>query len=107
MRKVIDDVITCQQNGLHNSVETVSSVLKEYSQGQSDIAELRKSLKETKSVLTAKKSGQIAMKDLWSKKKELEETLRILHDLEWLKVYIHLVIVCLFYSDFTFLRILL
>jgi len=63
----------------------MTAVVREYSRGQDEITSLRQALLETKSVLTAKKSGQLAMKDLWLKKKELDETMRILKDLEWLK----------------------
>ena len=47
---------------------------------------LRKSLHETQAVLTAKKSGQIPLKDLWLKKFELEHRLRLVKELETLKV---------------------
>ena len=47
---------------------------------------LRKSLHETQAVLTAKKSGQIPLKDLWLKKFELEHRLRLVKELEILKV---------------------
>jgi hypothetical protein len=63
----------------------MTDVVKEYIRGRDDTQALRDALLETKSVLTAKKSGQISMKELWLKKKELEESLRILNDLEWLK----------------------
>lgn len=71
--------------GLNNSVDTMTAVVREYSRGQEEITALRRALVETKTVLTARKSGQLAMKDLWLRKKELDETLRILNDLEWLK----------------------
>jgi hypothetical protein len=87
---VIEDVVTFQHGGLNNSVDTMSAVVREYSRGQEDINALRRALVETKTVLTTKKSGQLAMKDLWTKKKELGESLRILSDLEWLKVSLSL-----------------
>lgn len=83
---IIEEVVTFQHGGLNNSVDTMAAAVSEYSKGLADIAVLRGSLVETKSVLTAKKSGQVAMRDLWAKRKELEEMLRILTDLEWLKV---------------------
>eukprot|EP01034_Spumella_vulgaris_P039214 gene39214-48435_t len=63
----------------------MSDVVKEYSRGRQDIQGLRKSLVETQSVLTSKKSGQIPLKELWLKKVELEESLRIVRELETLK----------------------
>ena len=83
---MIDTVVDIPNNGLNASVDTISHVIREYNQGIDDMCTLRRALHETKSVLTAKKSGQIAMRDLWLKKKELEETVRILKDIEWLKV---------------------
>ena len=38
-----------------------------------------------RAVLTSKRRGQIALKDLWFKKVELAESLRILKDLEFLR----------------------
>jgi hypothetical protein len=46
---------------------------------------LRTSSLEIRSVFTSKKTGQIPLKDLWFKKVELTESLRILKDLEILK----------------------
>lgn len=86
VEEVIEDVVKFQHGGLNNSVDTMSDVMKEYTHGRSDIQGLRKSLNETQSVLTSKKSGQIPLKDLWLKKVELQETLRIVKELESLKV---------------------
>lgn len=90
VEKVIEEVVTFQHGGLNNSVDTMSAIVREYTRGQEDIDALRRALVETKTVLTTKKSGQLAMKDLWMKKKELDETMRILTDLEWLKVMLFL-----------------
>lgn len=87
VEEVIEDVVKFQHGGLNNSVDTMSDVMKEYTLGRSDIQGLRKSLNETQSVLTSKKSGQIPLKDLWLKKVELQETLRIVKELESLKVF--------------------
>jgi hypothetical protein len=38
-----------------------------------------------RAVLTSKRRGQIPLKDLWFKKVELAESLRILNDLEFLR----------------------
>jgi hypothetical protein len=82
---VIEEVVTFQHGGLNNSVDTMTEVVKSYNAGRKDIQILRTSLDETKSVLTAKKSGQIPLKDLWLKKAEIQETARILKDLEYVK----------------------
>ena len=82
---VIEEVVKFQQGGLNNTVETMSGVIKAYNSGRDDIRGLRQSLAETEQVLTAKKSGQMSMKELWLKKVEAEESLRILRDLEYLK----------------------
>lgn len=84
IERIIEDVVKFQHGGLNNSVDTMAAVLREYSHGQEDISELRSALKDTKEVLTSKKSGQLAMKDLWYRKQELEDTLQILQDIEWL-----------------------
>lgn len=64
----------------------MGDVIRAYASSREDIRTLRGSLLETQSVLTAKKSGQTPLKELWMKKVELEETLRLLNDLEVLKV---------------------
>ena len=81
----IEEVVRFQQGGLNNTVDIMTNVVKEYSQGRDDVRGLRQSLAETQQVLTAKKSGQMSMRELWLKKKEAEESLRILRDLEYLK----------------------
>jgi hypothetical protein len=86
VEEVIEEVVKFQHGGLNNSVDTMSEVVKEYSRGRDDIQGLRKSLVETQSVLTSKKSGQIPLKELWLKKVEVEEALRIVRELETLKV---------------------
>lgn len=82
---IIEEVVTFQHGGLNNSVDTMTEVVKSYNAGRNDIKVLRTSLDETKSVLTAKKSGQIPLKELWLKKAEIQETARILKDLEYVK----------------------
>lgn len=84
----IDDVVGFQHGGLNNSLDTMIEVAKEYSRGRNEIQALRQSLDETQKVLTAKKSGQISLRELWSKKVELQESLRIVKDLEELMVSI-------------------
>lgn len=76
-----------QHGGLNNSVDTMSEVVREYTRGREDIQGLRKSLSETQAVLTAKKQGQVPLKDLWVKKVELQESLRMVKELESLKVF--------------------
>jgi hypothetical protein len=81
-------------------------VAKEYSRGRNEIQALRQSLDETQKVLTAKKSGQISLRELWSKKVELQESLRIVKDLEELMVTVPTVIFSYSYSVFCFYRII-
>ena len=85
VEQIIEGVVTVQHGGLNESMDTVVDVIKSYKTGKDDINKLRECLKETQSVLTAKKSGQIPIKDLWSRKVEAAESLRILNDLEYLK----------------------
>ena len=81
----IEDVVKFQNGGLNASLETMTEVIKEYNKSKDDVRTLRTSLKETKTVLSAKKTDQITLKALWSKKVEMVETMRILRDLEVLK----------------------
>lgn len=82
---VIEEVVKFEHSGLNYTMETMTEVVKEYNRGREDVRGLRKSLVETTGVLTSRKSGQISMKDLWLKKVEAEESLRIIKDLELLK----------------------
>lgn len=88
VNKVIEEVVAFQHGGLNNSLDTMSEVVKEYNRSKDEIKTLRKSLVETQTVLTAKKSGQVSLKELWAKKVELKETLRMVRELEELKVRI-------------------
>lgn len=63
----------------------MSDVVKEYTQGRNEIQGLRKALIETQSVLTAKKDKKTSMRELWLRKVELQESLRMVRDLEELK----------------------
>jgi hypothetical protein len=63
----------------------MSAVVHEYNKGRENIKILRDSLLETKDVLTAKKIGQVSLKELWSNKVEIEQSLRIIKDIEVLK----------------------
>lgn len=87
VEQVIEEVVSFQHGGLNNSVDTMSDVVKEYTRGRDDIRGLRKSLNETQSVLTSKKTGQIPLKELWLKKVEVEESLRMVKLLESVKVW--------------------
>ena len=64
----------------------MGDVVRAYGSSREDIRALRGSLLETQSVLTAKKSGQVPLKELWLKKAEVEETIRIINEVEKLKV---------------------
>lgn len=81
---VIEDVVQFE-HGLSNSVDTMGDVVRAYASSREDIRTLRGSLLETQSVLNAKKSGTTPLKELWMKKTECEETLRILNEMEKLK----------------------
>lgn len=85
VKRVIEDVVTFQQGGMNNSLDTMREVVKEYCRGREEIQRLRKSLAETQTVLTAKKTGQISLRELWLKKAELRESLRLVRDIEELK----------------------
>lgn len=85
VKRVIEDVVTFQQGGMNNSLDTMREVVKEYCRGREEIQRLRKSLAETQTVLTAKKTGQISLRELWLKKAELQESLRLVRDIEELK----------------------
>jgi exocyst complex component 4 len=82
---VIEEVVTFEHGGLNTSVDTMSDVVKEYNKGRDEIQTLRSSLQETTNVLLSKKSGQITLRELWAKKVELEESLRILGEVETLR----------------------
>lgn len=84
--QVIEEVVKFQHGGLNNSLDTMTDVVKEYTRGRDEIQLLRKSLSETQSVLTANKSGQVSLRDLWLKKIELQEQLRLVKEIENLKV---------------------
>ena len=80
--EVVEEVVKFQHGALNNSVETMGNVVSEYTRCRSDIGAMRKSIEDIRIVLTAKKSGQINLKQLWLKKKEQEERIRILDDIE-------------------------
>ncbi len=86
VNRVIEEVVTFQHGGLNNSLDTMSEVVKEYSRGQEEIRSLRQALSETQKVLTAKKVGQTSLRDLWARKVELHESLKLVKELEELKV---------------------
>jgi hypothetical protein len=86
VKRVIEEVVSFQHGGLNNSLDTMSEVIKEYNRSREEIKGLRKSLIETQTVLTSKKSGQITLKELWAKKVELKESLRMVRELEDMKV---------------------
>lgn len=83
---VVEEVVTFQHGGLNNSLDTMSEVVKEYSRGQEEIKSLRNALCETQKVLTAKKVGQTSLRDLWARRVEVHESLRLVKELEDIKV---------------------
>ena len=86
VNEIVNDVVKFEHGGLNNSVDTMTEVVKSYYHGREDIRVLRKSLAETQSVLTSKKMGQIPLRELWLKKAEMEESLRIMKDVDYIKV---------------------
>jgi hypothetical protein len=86
VNNVIEEVVTFQHGGLNNSLDTMTEVVREYTKGQEEIQNLRKSLNETQKVLTAKKAGQTSLRELWMKKIELQESIRMVREIEELKV---------------------
>lgn len=86
VNNVIEEVVTFQHGGLNNSLDTMTDVVREYSKGQEEIQMLRNALHETQKVLTAKKNGQTSLRDLWIRKIELQESIRMVRDIEELKV---------------------
>lgn len=80
--EVVEEVVKFQHGALNNSVETMGNVVSEYTRCRSDIGAMRKSIEDIRVVLTAKRSGQVNLKHLWLKKKEQEERIRILDDIE-------------------------
>jgi hypothetical protein len=86
VNRVIEEVVSYQHGGLNNSLDTMSEVVKEYNRSKDEIRTLRKSLSETQTVLTARKGGQISLKELWARRVELKESLRMVRELEELKV---------------------
>lgn len=87
VNETIEKVVRLQDGGLNNSLDTMTDVVREYSKGQDEIQNLRKSLNETQKVLTAKKTGQTSLRELWLRKVELQESIRMVRDIEELKVF--------------------
>jgi hypothetical protein len=67
-----------------------------YNSSKKNVAELRTSVGEIKTVLTSRKTGQTDLKKLWLQKTELEETIRMLNSIEQLKVTISTTFIVLF-----------
>jgi len=57
-------VISFQHGGLNNSLDAMIEVVNEYGQGRTQI----QSLSEKQKKLTAETSGQISLRELWSRK---------------------------------------
>jgi hypothetical protein len=102
VNNIIEKVVKFQHGGLNLTVDTTSEVVKSYSRGRDEIRSLRHSLAETKAILTSKNKGPLKLKDLWLRKSELEESLRIIKNIEFIKVYHntdHLISIQLKYYD--------
>lgn len=89
VNKVIEEVVIFQHGGLNNSLDTMSEVVKEYTRGQEEVKSLRFALGETQKVLTAKQNGQTSLRELWGRRVEVQESLRMVKELEELKVTTH------------------
>ena len=84
---IIEKVVLYQHGGLNLTVDTMNEVVKSYSKGREEIRHLRRSLQDSREVLTSKKSSSSnSLRKLWLRKSELEETLRIIKNIEYLKV---------------------
>jgi hypothetical protein len=107
--------VTFEHGGLNHSVDTLTEVVKEYSSGRAHIRSLRRALRETRSVLVPSAGASaastavsattstsnasngangpaVSLRELYLKKVELQESLRIVRDLETLKVGIYIII---------------
>ena len=81
----IEDIVKFQHGSLNHCVETMGDVLGAYTKSKDDVTILRQSIGEIKQVLLSKKDGQTDIKNLWLRKMELEESIRILNGIESLK----------------------
>lgn len=75
-----------QHGDLNNAVEAMGGVISEYSKSRGDISRMRESILDIRRVITSKKGGQVDLKQLWFRKKEQEERIRILDAVEKLAV---------------------
>jgi len=85
INEVIEEIVTFQHGSLNNSVETMGDVISAYCKSKDEVSTMRESIREIKSVLTSKKTGQTDIKKLWLAKTELEESIRMLNKIEVLK----------------------
>ena len=81
----IEEIVKFQHGSLNHCVETMGDVLGAYTKSKDDVGELRQSIGKIKEVLLSKKNGQTDIKNLWLRKVELEESLRMLNAIESLK----------------------
>ncbi len=75
-----------QHGDLNNAVETMGGVISEYSKCRGDISRMRESILDIRRVISSKKGGKVDLKQLWFRKKEQEEKIRILDAVERLAV---------------------
>ena len=100
---VIERVVKFQHGGLNLTVETMGDIVKAYTKGKDEIGTLRRSLNEAKGVLTNDKSkSKATLKELWLQKSELEETLRLLKNMEFIKVRSLIIISCIYVDKSSF-----
>lgn len=90
VKNVIEKVVKYQHGGLNLTVETMGDIVKAYVKGRDEITTLRTSLREARHVLTNNEyktsNGKLTLKQLWLQKSELEESLRIVRNMEFIKV---------------------
>ena len=86
INSVIEKVVQFDHGGLNLTVDTMGEVVASYTKGRGEIQRLRNALDETKNVLMNKNKAHLKLRDLWLKKTELQESLRIVKNIEFIKV---------------------
>ena len=82
--EVIEEVVKFQHGGLNKPVDAMGEVISSYKKSQEGISSLRQSLLDIRGVLSPTKQGQSTLRELWEKKRLLEEQLRMLDEFETL-----------------------
>lgn len=82
---IIEEVVRYKQGGLTKTVETMGEVVRSYMKGLEDIRHLKQSMQVTKEILTNKNKSQHKLSEMWLRKSELEESLRIIGEIEFIQ----------------------